>query len=209
MERESGCRNFPIWLIGDSPPENWKDRLSTPLDPRHPARHNIWTPVIDGIQDCVFRAERLRVDTDRLYVRNAIQDREHKDTVRGRVWSPLNRDIEELRGLLEQYQPPLVFTFGAFACEFTRRSLGCSEERAYSWWSTKRLGEEFRHSVDEFCPDRINLVPLLHVSISRGRFLESHRYFTCDENGNYFDYVAEKVSALLLRYEDDLDVWVT
>ena len=137
MEPESGCRNSPIWLIGDSPPENWKGRLSAPLDPRHPARHNIWTPVIDGIQDCVFRAERLRVDTDRLYVRNAIHDSRSKVSDRCRDWSVLREEIGELRGLMELYRPPLVFTFGAFAFEFISRSLGRSEERAYSWWSTK------------------------------------------------------------------------
>ena len=40
MREYAGDPECPIWLIGDSPPEAWVDRLATPLDPRHPARHN-------------------------------------------------------------------------------------------------------------------------------------------------------------------------
>jgi hypothetical protein len=41
-----GDPDFPIWLLGDSNPKGWQSVLETPLDPRHPARHNIWTPVL-------------------------------------------------------------------------------------------------------------------------------------------------------------------
>jgi len=51
MNESVGDPKFPIWLIGDSPPEAWADKLDTPLDPRHPARHSIWTSVADPMQD--------------------------------------------------------------------------------------------------------------------------------------------------------------
>ena len=112
MEPESGCRNSPIWLIGDSPPDRWKDCLSEPLDPRHPARHSIWTPIIDGIQERAFRRDRLRLDTCRIHIRNAVLDRSHKDMAKGRDWSGLKHDTEELGRLLNKYRPRLVLTFG-------------------------------------------------------------------------------------------------
>ena len=208
MDRESGCKRSPIWLIGDSPPEHWKDKLSVPLDSKHPARHNIWTSVVDGIQDRVFRTDRRRVDTSRLFVRNAVQNRTCKQAATTKDWSKLKHETRDLHQLLKQYKPPLVFSFGAFAFEFVNRSLCKVEERAYTYWNTKRLGEQFRRSVDGFVLDRINVLPLLHVSIARGKFLESHQYFTCDEDGNYFDYVANEVSTLLLDHKDDLHVWV-
>ena len=194
MERESGCKRSPIWLIGDSPPKHWKDKLSVPLDSKHPSRHNIWTPVVDGIQERVFRSDRRRVDTSRLYVRNAVQNHKCKEATNDKDWSKLKEETRELRGLLEQYKPTFVFTFGSFAFEFANRSLSRGEKKAYAHWNTKRLGEQFRRSVADFALDRINVLPLLHASIAWGKFLESHQYFTCDKDGNYFDYVADKVS---------------
>lgn len=74
MDRETGDPHFPIWLLGDSNPRNWENHLKTPLDPRHPARHNIWTPILDEIQDRLFRRLRMRLDTSKMYIRNAIED---------------------------------------------------------------------------------------------------------------------------------------
>ena len=34
MKEFSGNPEFPIWLIGDSPPERWAGKLDTPLNPR-------------------------------------------------------------------------------------------------------------------------------------------------------------------------------
>lgn len=55
MKKDIENKAFNIWLLGDSNPKNWDSILETPLDPRHPARHSIWTPVIDVIQDQAFR----------------------------------------------------------------------------------------------------------------------------------------------------------
>ncbi|MBK8048508.1 MAG: hypothetical protein IPK16_16155 [Anaerolineales bacterium] len=68
MNRDVGDKTCPIWLLGDSNPSNWQDVLVTPLDPRHPARHSIWTPVLDVMQDRVFRKQRLRIDTSSIYI---------------------------------------------------------------------------------------------------------------------------------------------
>ena len=211
MQRESGCKSSEIWLIGDSPPEKWKDRLSEPLDPRHPSRHNIWTPIVDGIQERVYQNGRLRVDTSHFYVRNAVHDHELKQEAGRKDWSKSDALLDETRqlwDLLGEYEPPFVFTFGAFAFEFVRRSRGGCEERPFSYWGAKRLGNEFRHSVEGFDRSKVNVFPLLHVSIAWS-FLESHHYFTCDEGGNYFDYVSCKLSALLLNHKDDLNIWLS
>ena len=209
MERETGCRHWPIWLIGDSPPKNWKKELSVPFDSRHPARHNVWTPIVDGIQERVYRDGRRRFDTSRLYVRNAIHDYRCKEAARRKDWSRLSDETGELGRLLDKYEPSLVFTFGAFVFEFVRRSRGCDEERAYSYWSTKRLGKQFRHSLEHFDPDKVNVIPLLHASIARGKFLVSHKYFTCNKDRIYFDDLADKVSALLMNRMKERDIWVS
>ena len=157
----------------------------------------------------MYRDEQRRVDTSRLYVRNAVHNYKLKEAARGEDWSELKEETGKLGRLLKQYEPPLVFTFGAVAFEFARRSLSECEERAYKYWSTKLLGEQFRRRVNGFTLGRPNVIPLLHSSIARGKFLVSHHYFTCVEDGNYFDYVADKVSPLLLNHKDCLDIWVS
>ena len=209
MKREFGSKKFPIWLIGDSNPESWANVLNYPLDPRHPARHNIWTPILDGIQEQVFLADGRRVATDQLYARNAVQAKGDKPLDTEIEWQPgLLKEVRNFAKLLTSYTPKLVFTFGAFAFEFARRSLKENPEGKTRGWTAKRLGQEFRQKVKDFDPEEINIFPLLHVSIARGRFLESHNYFTGREGGNYFDYVAKEIAPLLLGHKHVLPIWV-
>lgn len=209
MNRESGCKNSPIWLLGDSNPKGWAKDLDVPLDPRHPARHNIWTPILEGIQECVFLSDRLRVDTSRFYTRNAVQNADIR-LGSGRVeWTPeLNQEISCYSELLRINKPRIVFSFGAFAFEFARRSLQKGlQPRGVSHWSVKRLGEEFRVSTDNFDRRDVNIVPLLHAVIAR-QFQRCHEDFTDREHANYFSYTACKIAELLVEHQKELDIWV-
>ena len=208
MERESGNKNSAIWLIGDSSPPKWRESLDEPLDARHPARHNIWTPVLEGIQRQVFLGDRRRVDDYRLYVRNAVHRQEDKPSGDALAWEPKpQEETNELGRLLEAYRPTLVLTFGAFAFEFTRRSLSREPRMIFDYWTMETLGAEFRRTVAEFNPRELNVFPLLHVSIAR-HFLTSHERFTGGNKRNYFDYVGRKIGNLLLEHKDTLNVWV-
>lgn len=173
MQRESGNRNSSIWLIGDSSPPIWEEDLDEPLDTKHPARHNIWTPVLEGIQSQVFLGDRRRVDDSQLYVRNAVHNPGDRPSYGARNWGPnLCEYIDHFSQLLGAYAPPMVFTFGAFAFEFSRRSLVRElDRRSRRHWTTKKLGQEFARSVKEFNPEDVKVFPLLHVSIARGQFL--------------------------------------
>ena len=207
MKREHGSRDFPIWLLGDSSPAKWERRLVAPLDPRHPARHNIWTPILEGIQSHLFTAKRTRLCTDALYIRNAVHRASDKPNHRTVEWpSHLYRETHDFASLVNNHSPVLVLTFGAFAFEFARRSLKESSPRAFRHWTTARLGQEFRHRTETFRPDGTNLFPLLHASIARGRFLESHRYFTDRSDGNYFDYVAQTIAHCLCNNESAFNI---
>jgi hypothetical protein len=161
MLRETGDRSFPIWLLGDSNPPQWEARLSAPFDPRHPVIHNIWKPVADVVQDGVCRGARLRVDTRRLYVRNAIASSSIKPRDTRPEWSdPVVSEVNGFRDPVDQSRPAVVFSFGAFAFEFGRRAFG-EPKRAWGLWRTKQLGEQFRNRCAAFRPDRVTLIPLL------------------------------------------------
>lgn len=208
MNRETGSKAYPIWLIADSSPPRWEEHLQQPLDPRHPARHSIWTPILEGIQGQVFQAAHTRIDTADLYIRNAVHNAADKPPYRRPNWSSrLAAETCELSGLVALHRPRLLLTFGAFACEFARRSLDRDTPRAISDWTTKALGNEFRRGVEDFDPTRIGHLPLLHASIARGRFLESHRDFTGQSHANYFDYAAREIAALLLAHRGAFTIW--
>jgi hypothetical protein len=209
MDREVGNLKFPLWLIGDSNPPQWESSLKTPLDPRHPVRHNIWTALLDEIQDKAYRASRLRVDTSAIYVRNAVDDPTKKPTQTSMQWSKsAEGEISGLENLIKTYNPIMLFCFGAFAYEFTRRAIGEQERRKYGYWGARKLGDEFRYRIGNFDITKTNIVPLLHRSISGGKFIKSHEYF-CDKEGvNYFEVVGGKIADMLLQYSDQLDIWI-
>jgi hypothetical protein len=109
MKRAAGDPLCPIWLLGDSNPRNWEDRLETPLDPRHPARHSIWTPILDGIQDNVFRVVKRRVNTRHLYIRNAVGNVAAKPHGNSSAWTDKTQaEIHELRVLVGGHRPFLI-----------------------------------------------------------------------------------------------------
>jgi len=86
MKDSVGDPTFSIWLIADSEPRSWQGLLLTPLDPRHPARHSIWTSVLDYMQEMLYREQKLRFASDRLYITNAVKKPEHKPTVTAIDW---------------------------------------------------------------------------------------------------------------------------
>lgn len=214
MKQEHNEPRFPIWLIGDSEPKNNSQQLSTPLDSRHPARHNIWTPVLDVIQRTVFPCGR-RLRDGELYVRNPVRKLIRADA-ETTVWTAdyLMDGISELGKLLAANKPPVVLSFGAFSCEIVRRALNAGlsknyEPRSTEKWSTGDLGSEFRRGIKEFALAQVNHLPLLHVSIAR-QFLASHREFcafTDKRVANYFEYVGQQLGEVLIGHLKDASIW--
>jgi len=199
MEDFAGDPKFPIWLIGDSPPEKWADKLDTPLDPRHPARHNIWTSVVDPMQDRLHRQRGLRLDTSCLYIRNAKLSFDEQ----------IQLSRPRLKKLLDKHRPNVVLTFGADAFMIALFASGETPQKHYK--TTKLLGEQFRSRIEEYSERKVNIIPLLHVSIARGRFLEGHRDFVGPYGSmpaNYFDYVGIKLADLLLTKLRDKPIWI-
>lgn len=210
MKKDIGDKNFPIWLIGDSNPKNWQGVLSAPLDPRHPARHNIWTSVVDVIQEELFRIGKIRFETRTLYIRNAVEDPKDRPSVNIIQWpSKVEQEIVALQNDLVEFHPKLVFSFGRFAFEFSRRAFEETPHRKSGFWNTESLGDEYRQRLNAFTPNTLNLIPLLHTSISRGRFISSHQQFCRHgDDANYFDYIGIQIAHKIYEYERQLDIWI-
>ena len=208
MKDFTGNPEFPIWLIGDSPPEAWADKLDTPLDPRHPARHSIWTSVADYMQDRLYREKKLRLDTSRLYIRNAMS----QPLAAANISEQTHRWQEELKKLLDEYTPKIVLTFGTDAFRLTVLAAGDPHRMLFKTTKnqTSILGEEFRNRVENYDENKVNIIPLLHVSIALN-FLSAHSNFVGADGQtppNYFDYVGTKLADLLLAKLSDKKIWI-
>ena len=153
MARQSGTPDRHLWLLGDSEPPNWRDLLLEPFDSRHPVRHQIWTSILDVVQELVFVGFGLRVANSALYVRNAIDDPSLRPPASHTSWPDrVAAEVSAFRTLLEDNQPPIVLTFGAFAFEFARRALDEKNPRPFGEWRTDDLGREFRRRLLAFLP---------------------------------------------------------
>ena len=209
MKREEGSIDFPIWLLGDSNPQRWADSLSGPLDPRHPVRHNIWTPILDEIQDSLFRAERTRLDSSQIYVRNAVAESDIKPKPNALEWGEtLEGEYTVLGDLAIKHSPAMLFSFGSFAFEFARRALLEQPIRPFYYWNTRKLGEEFRRRLDEYSDAKPNIIPLLHRSISGGHFMSGHQNFCGRAGANYFQDTGQKVAKKILEQRHVLPIWI-
>lgn len=166
MRQESGSPTAPIWLLADSEPAEWRDQLCGPLDPRHPVRHNIWTPVYDAIQNVVFVRGRRRLDGRTLYVRNAVVSARVKPSAWSVTWAgELAEELEEFARLVAAHQPRIILSFGAFSFEFGRRTLG-EQPKSYNSWGGGRARRRVPTSRRRVRPGRdysAPFAPPLHL----------------------------------------------
>lgn len=216
--KPSGVPDYKIWLLGDSNPKYWQGKLDHHLDERHPARHNIWTPILLKIQDKLFREERLHLDESKIYVRNAVEDSDLRNKNKGNVWDTgMNDQLVSFKEEIDNHKPIFIFSFGSFAFEFARRTIVAPEQHhAFSHWGADKLGLEFDNAIKAFNLIKTNVIPLLHATIARGSFLQSHHYFCTGKRGadwesaglNYFQYCADYIGEKLIKHKDELKIWV-
>ena len=209
MVRECGNAGFPIWLLGDSEPKNWRKQLCKPLDVRHPIRHNIWTSILDVVQDEIHRKLRKRLDTKDIYIRNAIDDPAIKPKNNQKIWNAdVEYELNNFKLLINKHKPVIIVSFGSFAYEFGRRATGSTDFKEFRYWSTLELGDEFRERINSFNIDNTNLLPLLHRSIAGRFFLQSHNNFCRNFGANYFNYVGEEIADVIVRNKNNLNIWI-
>lgn len=196
MKRDNERPTSAIWLLGDSPPPYYEHCLDEPLDWRFPTRHNIWTPIETVINGELFREMRSRIDDSKFYVRNAVQSRDtwkHEDE--------LDKEVLEFGKLAEKHQPFLILTFGGNAFEFARRSRGGEPKICFSAWGVPEIQEQFDKGLANLRMGKVNVLPLLHVSIAR-QFKYCHQHFKGDQT-DYFKNVGRKLATILKEHRSD------
>jgi len=194
MKNESEDRSYPIWLL---------------VNPKYPAvRQDIWTPILDEIQDKVYRKLHTRINTENVFIKNAVSDI-------GIVPNTLNwwaaevvKEIGMFRESVLEYKPKILITIGAFPYEFVRRVFEIKPEKGPKHWSTANLGDEFDRSIANFDINQTNRIPLLRRIITSGKFNEYRNYFSLKESENYFRDVGTKIANRIIENKDSLKIWI-
>ena len=222
MEKFHREESRKIWLVGDSPPK-YANRLRYPLDSHHSAVHCIWTSVSSKINHCLFK-HSLELSDDYPHIRNAVTDKSHWENG-DKICDYLNKckleqehEYNHIKDL-DEHKPKVVITFGYKPFLFfnylikeisSENDNPLSLEAPNSGTESKLLGDEFKKAINKFSLEEINLLPLLHISVGRGKkFLEGQADY-CDydrkkyekDNYCYFSHVGEKIAEVLLKHRD-------
>jgi hypothetical protein len=197
----------PIWLVGHSYPANWVGILQGPLDPRHPTRHSIWTPVLEHIQEEVYAGgQRRRVDMNKVLIFNAAS-KQAPGAVPDWSASTMSARAGFLGRKLSQHKPPMVITFGQDVFAFVTSAL--SRPQATKKATATSLGRAFRAAVDGYNPAEVNVFPLLHGYVARSGWTNAGKaYFPELDHANYFKEVGTALGRIMLEHGLRLPIWV-
>ena len=193
MKQESGDKSDPIWLL---------------VNPKYPAAiYDIWTPILYEIQDKVYRKLRARIDTNNIFIKEAVSDIGIVRTSSNSGVSEVAKEEIRLRESVREYQPKVLITFGIITYELVRRVFDIRPEKGPKYWSTTNLGDEFERSIANFDINQTNMIPL-PSRVKGDKFIEDHNYFSMNENEKYFRDVGAKIADRIIENKDSLKIWI-
>lgn len=194
MKQESGDRSSPIWLL---------------VNPKFPAaRHDIWAPILDEIQDKVYRKLHTRIDTGNIFIKNAVSDIGIVPNTANWWAAEVAKEIVTLRESVLEHQPKILITFGTITYEFVRRVFDIRPEKGPKYWSTTNLGNEFERSIANFDINQTNMIPLLRRVMKSGKLIEDRNYSSWEDSENYFRDVGTKIADRIIENKDNLKIWI-
>ncbi|MGC7872168.1 hypothetical protein ACPUYX_11635 [Desulfosporosinus sp. SYSU MS00001] len=189
MNGESGEITSSIWLL---------------FNPKHPVvRHYIWKLVLAEIQEKLYREIQTRIDTSKIYIRNAVNNSKNvPETVN--LWNEeISAEIVLFRELVMKHPPKILISFGSFPFEFVRRAFEIKPEKGPKYWCASKLGDEFRKSIKDFDIAKTNRIPLLR------RMVESEKFISDRCSEDYFHYVGTRIAQIVIENKGSLkDIWI-
>lgn len=193
-KEESGDRSCPIWLL---------------VNPKYPdVREDIWSPILDEIQDKVYRKLHARINTRNIFIKNAVSDIGIVSKTANLWAAEIAEEIAMLRESILEHQPKIIITFGTVTNELVKRVFEIRPEKGPKYWSTTNLSDEFERSIANFDINQINRIPLLNRVSKSDRFIEERNYFSCEDSETYFRDVGSKMADRIIENKDSLKIWI-
>jgi len=194
LKVEAGDRSFPIWLL---------------VNPKYPTdRRDIWAPILYEIQDKVYRKLRKRIDTNRIYIKNAVSDIGLVSDSENCWATEAAKDIALLKESVLKHQPKILITFGAITYEFVKRIFDQRPENGPEYWGATDLGDEFERSIERFDINQTNRIPLPRRFMKRGKHTEERNHWSREDSENYFSELGSKIADRIIENEDTLNIWI-
>lgn len=191
IRNEFGNKSCPIWLI---------------INPKSSSVYEIWNPILDRIQDKVYRELRKRIDKQRIYIKNITSDIGIVPKNINGWKTEVGNDLKKLKESILEYQPKIIITFGNLTCELVNRFFKANFEDGPRFWRTTNLGTEFERSIANFNINRTNRIPL--PSRVNNSNLEENVYSGWEVSEPYLCDAALKIAAKIIENKDRLDVWI-
>jgi len=194
MGRDLGDKEFPIWLL---------------VNPKYTAvRYDIWRPVLDEIQDKVYRELHTRIDTTNIYVRCAVNDIRIVPNTLNWWGREVANEMDLFRKIVLEYKPKMLISFGAFPFEFLRRTCDIKPQKGPKAWGTSILRDEFDKSMANFDISSTNRIPLLRRVVTTDNQRDNLDFVSRTEQEAYFDYVGTKIAEKIIDNKDTLNIWI-
>ena len=194
MKEEFGDRSYPIWIL---------------VNPKYPAdRLEIWAPILDEIQDKVYRKLHKRIDTRNIYIKNTVSDIGIVPKIANCLSTEVAKEMVKLRESILKHQPKMLITFGTVTYEFIKRIFDLKPGKGPKYWSTTNLGDELERSIVNFDINQTNRIPLPRRVMKSSKLIEDRNYFSREENENYFREVGAKIAERIIENKDSLKIWI-
>jgi len=194
IKNTAGVMSSPIWLLAN---------------PKYAAaRHYIWTPILEEIQDKVYRTLHARIDTENIYIKNVASDIGIVSNSRNCGAEERTKEILIFRKIVRECQPKILITFGNITYEFVRRVLELRPENGPQYWSSTNLGNEFERSIVDFDINRINVIPIHCRVMKSGKLFGDRNHSSWRGIENYFHDIGSKIADRIIENKDSLKIWI-
>ncbi|MDR3665976.1 MAG: hypothetical protein P4L35_03925 [Ignavibacteriaceae bacterium] len=194
IKNKPGVMSSPIWLLAN---------------PKYSAaRRHIWTPILEEIQDKVYRKFQARIDSEKIYIKNVASDIGIVSNSRNCGVKERTKEILMFRKIVCECQPKIIITFGNITYEYVRRVFELRSEDGPQYWSSTNLGDEFERSIADFDINRINVIPIHCRVMKSGKLFEDPNYYCGSEMENYFHDIGSKIADRIIENKDSLKIWI-
>jgi len=194
IPKESGDKSHPIWLL---------------VNPNYLTLFQvIWAPILDEIQDKIYRSLHTRIETENIYIKSTVSDIGIVPRTSNCRTAEATQEIIMLKKSVLEHRPKLLITFGAIAYELVKRVFEVKSQEGSKYWSSTNLSDEFERSIADFNIDQTNRIPIpLPRQIMKiSGFIEDRNYSSWEENETYFRNVGTKIADRIIENKDSFKI---